>query len=130
LDIDQPCLDNEVGTVPPDNYIYSESDKHDVDLQTRCDTAINSDRPYIVNNMDGGPDPKEGESQGPRQDYVEQPYVPCIKIETKDDVYSRNPITGLGLNGDGVGGLKPKTLKHRGWILIEIERKLLTDLHI
>ncbi|EDV97236.1 GH14794 [Drosophila grimshawi] len=27
---------------------------------------------------------------------------------------SRNPITGTGLNGDGVGGLKPKTAKDRG----------------
>ncbi|XP_034481698.1 microtubule-associated protein Jupiter-like [Drosophila innubila] len=28
-------------------------------------------------------------------------------------MYSRNPITGMGLNGDGVGGLKPKTPKCR-----------------
>jgi len=27
---------------------------------------------------------------------------------------SRNPITGTGLNGDGVGGLKPKIPKNRG----------------
>ncbi|KAH8370807.1 hypothetical protein KR093_005068, partial [Drosophila rubida] len=28
-------------------------------------------------------------------------------------MYSRNPITGTGLNGDGVGGLKPKIPKSR-----------------
>ncbi|KAM8708000.1 hypothetical protein ACLKA7_015036 [Drosophila subpalustris] len=28
-------------------------------------------------------------------------------------MYSRNPITGMGLNGDGVGGLKPKIPKSR-----------------
>ncbi|XP_034484951.1 microtubule-associated protein Jupiter isoform X5 [Drosophila innubila] len=109
LDIDHPCVDNEIGIVPPDNYVYSESDKHNVYLQTRCDTGSNSDRPYSLNNMDVN----EGEPVGPCQDYVEQPRVPCIKIEPKDDVYSRNPITGLGLNGDGVGGLKPIKLKHR-----------------
>lgn len=120
LDIDLPCVDNEVGTVPPDNYIYTESDKHDVYLQTRCDTATNSDRPYSLNNMDVAPVLKEGEPVGPCQDYVEQPRVPCIKIEPKDDVYSRNPITGFGLNGDGVGGLKPMKLKHRGGIFNNI----------
>ncbi|TDG39138.1 hypothetical protein AWZ03_014440 [Drosophila navojoa] len=29
------------------------------------------------------------------------------------DLCSRNPITGMGLNGDGVGGLKPKIAKSR-----------------
>ncbi|KAM8706027.1 hypothetical protein ACLKA7_010335 [Drosophila subpalustris] len=115
LDIDQPCLENEVGPIPPDNNIYTESDKHDVCLQSRCDTGTNSDRPYSLNNMDIAPAGLRvgGEHVGPCKDYVEQPRVPCIKIEPKDDVYSRNPITGFGLNGDGVGGLKPKKLKIR-----------------
>lgn len=37
------------------------------------------------------------------------------KIDLNDkDLASRNPITGMGLNGDGVGGLKPKIAKSRG----------------
>ncbi|XP_064545612.1 microtubule-associated protein Jupiter-like [Drosophila montana] len=37
------------------------------------------------------------------------------KYETNDQASncSRNPITGMGLNGDGVGGLKPKIAKNR-----------------
>ncbi|XP_023159517.1 microtubule-associated protein Jupiter-like [Drosophila hydei] len=36
------------------------------------------------------------------------------KIDLNDkDLASRNPITGMGLNGDGVGGLKPKIAKSR-----------------
>lgn len=34
------------------------------------------------------------------------------------DLCSRNPITGMGLNGDGVGGLKPKIAKSRGEIVL------------
>ncbi|KAH8417115.1 hypothetical protein KR222_003667, partial [Zaprionus bogoriensis] len=112
LDIDQPCDKKEVGPVPADNYIYTESDNHDVCLQSRCDTATSPERPYSLDNIDPVP-PMEG-PLGVCLDYVEQPHVPCIKIESKDSANSRNPITGFGLNGDGVGGLKPKKLKNRG----------------
>lgn len=33
--------------------------------------------------------------------------------ESSDKDSARNPITGMGLNGDGVGGLKPKVPKCR-----------------
>lgn len=33
--------------------------------------------------------------------------------ESSDKDSARNPITGMGLNGDGVGGLKPKIPKSR-----------------
>ncbi|KAH8406348.1 hypothetical protein KR215_011541, partial [Drosophila sulfurigaster] len=36
-----------------------------------------------------------------------------VEKESDNIMYSRNPITGTGLNGDGVGGLKPKTPKTR-----------------
>ncbi|XP_030568619.1 microtubule-associated protein Jupiter-like [Drosophila novamexicana] len=111
LDIDRPCKDNDIGPVPLDNYTFSESDKHDVCLQSRRDSSTNPERPYSLNNMDSEPDLKE--PLGPCGDYVEQSHTPCIKLDNKDNFYSRNPITGSGLNGDGVGGLKPKKLKNR-----------------
>ncbi|XP_034112624.1 microtubule-associated protein Jupiter isoform X4 [Drosophila nasuta] len=109
LDIDMRCKHREVGAIPAGNYVYNESDKHDVYMQTRGEVATNTDRPLID---------MEDDSVKPMgvigQNYAEPSYVPCIKIDQKsDDLYSRNPITGFGLNGDGVGGLKPKKLKHR-----------------
>lgn len=112
LDIDRPCIDTTVGSVPADNATFIESDKHDVYLQSRCDSSTNPDRPYSLNDM--GPEADLKEPLGPCGDYVEQSHIPCIKIDNKDSFYSRNPITGSGLNGDGVGGLKPKKLKNRG----------------
>lgn len=112
LDIDISCKDNEVGSVPPDNADYTESNMHEVGVQVRCDSGINPEHPYSLDYMKPVP-PADGNLKV-CSDYAKSRYVPCIKIESKDSVNSRNPITGFGLNGDGVGGLKPKKLKDRG----------------
>ncbi|XP_017848997.1 microtubule-associated protein Jupiter isoform X4 [Drosophila busckii] len=110
LDVDLPCVDADIGPVPEDNKSYTESDKHDVHLQTRRDSSTNSEQAYSFDKMAAEPDFKE--PIGVCLDCPEMQHIPCIKIESRDDA-SRNPITGLGLNGDGVGGLKPKKLKLR-----------------
>ncbi|XP_022215806.1 microtubule-associated protein Jupiter isoform X2 [Drosophila obscura] len=102
LGIDQPCLDLEVGDVPKDNEIFTESGKHDVRMQSRQDSASNVEQPHSLDKMHSEPDLKEPLSLCP--DTVKEVHDPCN---------SRNPITGLGLNGDGVGGLKPVKQKIR-----------------
>ncbi|XP_016980302.1 microtubule-associated protein Jupiter isoform X2 [Drosophila rhopaloa] len=105
LSIDNSCRDSEVGDVPADNSTFTESDKVDEANQTRSDTGVNPDRPYSLNKMEGVPDLKEPLGLCPND--VKEVEQECSKIG------SRNPITGLGLNGDGVGGLKPRKLKIR-----------------
>ncbi|XP_034138475.1 microtubule-associated protein Jupiter isoform X2 [Drosophila guanche] len=102
LDIDQPCLDLEVGDVPKDNEIYMESGKRDVLMQSRQDSGSNVKQPHSLDKMHNEPDLKEPLSLCP--DYGKEANDPCN---------ARNPITGLGLNGDGVGGLKPVKQKIR-----------------
>ncbi|XP_020811459.1 microtubule-associated protein Jupiter isoform X4 [Drosophila serrata] len=104
LAIDQLCVDKEVGDVPADNYKYTESDQRDEAIQTRKDSGNNPERPNSLDKMEGAPNLLE--PLNPCPDNVEDPVQAC-----RND--SRNPITGLGLNGDGVGGLKPKKLKIR-----------------
>ncbi|XP_030376145.1 microtubule-associated protein Jupiter isoform X2 [Scaptodrosophila lebanonensis] len=112
LDIDLPCIDDTIGDVPEDNNIFTETGKRDVRLQTRRDSGTSPELPYSLDKMNSAPDLKE--PLNPCPDYEKQEHVPCIKInKDKDANCSRNPITGLGLNGDGVGGLKPKKLKTR-----------------
>ncbi|XP_017062126.1 microtubule-associated protein Jupiter isoform X2 [Drosophila ficusphila] len=104
LSIDNSCQDNEIGDVPADNSTFTESDKVDQANQTRRDSGNNPDQPFSLNKMSGAPDLKEPLELCPNE--IKEPTQEC-----KQD--SRNPITGLGLNGDGVGGLKPKKLKIR-----------------
>ncbi|EDW05541.1 microtubule-associated protein Jupiter [Drosophila mojavensis] len=111
LNVDLPCTDHAVKSVPADNAKFVESDKHDVYTQSRRDSSTNPERPYSLDNM--GPEPDLKEPMGVCGDYVEQSPPPCVKIDNKDNFYSRNPITGSGLNGDGVGGLKPRKIKNR-----------------
>lgn len=106
--------------LPTDNSDFNESDKHEVAMQTRCDSGTSPERPYSLDKKEPVP-PADG-YLGACLDHAEQPHVPCIKIESKEDISSRNPITGLGLNGDGVGGLKPMKLKNRG----KLGRSLIT----
>lgn len=110
LPIDIPCKDTEVGDVPADNYTYNQSDKRDEAIQSRSDSGTNPEKPYSLNHMEGPADLQE--PMHPCPDTLKEAAQQC-KMD------SRNPITGLGLNGDGVGGLKPKKQKNRGgrWVL-------------
>lgn len=113
LPIDKLCVDNEVGDVPEDNKLYTESDKRDQALTSRQDSGTNPERPYSLDKMEGAPNLLE--PLNPCPDNVQDPVQPC-KLDT------RNPITGLGLNGDGVGGLKPRKQKIRGGRLVLVKR--------
>lgn len=110
LPIDIPCKEIEVGDIPADNYTYNQSDKRDEAIQSRCDSGTNPEKPYSLNHMEGPADLQE--PMHPCPDTLKEAAQQC-KMD------SRNPITGLGLNGDGVGGLKPKKQKNRGgrWVL-------------
>lgn len=112
LDIDVSCEDNEIEPVPLDNADFTESDMHDVHVQGRSDSGTNPENPFSLDSK--APVPPADGHLGVCLDYAEPPHVPCIKIENKEGANWRNPITGFGLNGDGVGGLKPKKLKDRG----------------
>ncbi|XP_016999011.2 microtubule-associated protein Jupiter isoform X6 [Drosophila takahashii] len=105
LPIDTSCRDSEIGDVPADNYTYTKSDQVDEASQTRRDSGNNPEKPYSLNKMAGVPDLKEPLGLCPND--IKEEHQECSKLD------SRNPITGLGLNGDGVGGLKPKKLKIR-----------------
>ncbi|XP_033244626.1 microtubule-associated protein Jupiter isoform X1 [Drosophila miranda] len=102
LGIDLPCLDLEVGDVPKDNEMYTEAGKHDVNTQTRRDSESNVEQPHSLEKKRSTANLKEPLALCP--DYVKEVHGPCN---------ARNPITGLGLNGDGVGGLKPVKQKTR-----------------
>ncbi|XP_032307006.1 microtubule-associated protein Jupiter isoform X2 [Drosophila ananassae] len=104
LPIDIPCKEIEVGDIPADNYTYNQSDKRDEAIQSRCDSGTNPEKPYSLNHMEGPADLQE--PMHPCPDTLKEAAQQC-KMD------SRNPITGLGLNGDGVGGLKPKKQKNR-----------------
>ncbi|XP_017083769.1 microtubule-associated protein Jupiter isoform X6 [Drosophila eugracilis] len=105
LSIDKSCRDSEIGDVPEDNYTFKKSDQVDEANQTRRDSGNNTDQPHSLNKMAGVPDLKEPLGLCPND--IKEPHQECSKLD------SRNPITGLGLNGDGVGGLKPKKIKIR-----------------
>lgn len=85
---------------------FSSASKHsnmgagDVASQTRREIGTNSDNPHSFAKMQPG---KEG-----RQEVLEQ----CDN-RTPPAPTPRNPITGLGLGEDGVGGIKPKKPKDR-----------------
>ncbi|TDG39519.1 hypothetical protein AWZ03_014059 [Drosophila navojoa] len=111
LNVDLPCTTHAVGPVPAENASFVESDNHDAYQQCRRDSSTNPEPTYSLNNM--APEPDLKEPMGVCGDYVEQSTPPCVKLDNKDIFYSRNPITGSGLNGDGVGGLKPRKIKNR-----------------
>lgn len=85
---------------------FSSASKHsnmgagDVASQTRREIGTNSDNPHSFAKMQPG---KEG-----RQEVLEQCDNRAPPAPTP-----RNPITGLGLGEDGVGGIKPKKPKDR-----------------
>ncbi|XP_041565140.1 microtubule-associated protein Jupiter isoform X2 [Drosophila elegans] len=105
LSNDKPCRDSEIGDVPADNLTFTESDKVDERTQTCRDSGDNTNQSYSLGNMAGVPDLTEPLGLCPSDDKEEE--QECSKLD------SRNPITGLGLNGDGVGGLKPRKTKIR-----------------
>ncbi|XP_029404985.2 microtubule-associated protein Jupiter isoform X2 [Bactrocera dorsalis] len=85
---------------------FSSASKHsnmgagDVASQTRREIGTNSDNPHSFTKTQPG---KEG-----RQEVLE----PCDN-RVPPAPTPRNPITGLGLGEDGVGGIKPKKPKDR-----------------
>ncbi|XP_039495725.1 microtubule-associated protein Jupiter isoform X3 [Drosophila santomea] len=103
--IDNSCRDSEVGDVPADNSTYTKSDQVNEACQTRRDSGNNPELPHSLDQMAGVANVKEPLGLCPNE--VKEDAQACSKLD------SRNPITGLGLNGDGVGGLKPKKLKIR-----------------
>ncbi|XP_017100682.2 microtubule-associated protein Jupiter isoform X5 [Drosophila bipectinata] len=105
LPIDIPCKETIVGDVPADNQTYTESDKRDQGTQSSCDKDTNTEIPVSLDHMEGVSDRQK--PINPCPEALKEAAQPCTKMD------SRNPITGLGLNGDGVGGLKPKKLKNR-----------------
>lgn len=110
LDKDLPCTEAFVGGVPEDNQQFKQSDKQDVKLQTAQGTGTNPERPWSLGNM---ADQSAMKSHVfPCINDAKEVHIPCKKI-VGDAINSRNPILGSGLNGDGVGGLRPKKLKLR-----------------
>ncbi|XP_016952583.1 microtubule-associated protein Jupiter isoform X2 [Drosophila biarmipes] len=105
LSIDKSCRDSEIGDVPADNNTFLKSDQVSEASQTSVDFGNSPDQPYSLNRMAAVPDLKEPLGLCPNE--IKEEHQECSKLD------SRNPITGLGLNGDGVGGLKPKKLKIR-----------------
>ncbi|EDW42588.1 GM26090 [Drosophila sechellia] len=105
LSIDNSCRDSEVGDVPADNRTVTKSDQVNEGCQTRRDSGNNPEQPYSLNKMAGVSNVKEPLGLCPNE--IKEERQACAKLD------SRNPITGLGLNGDGVGGLKPKKLRIR-----------------
>ncbi|XP_026831974.1 microtubule-associated protein Jupiter isoform X2 [Drosophila erecta] len=105
LSIDNSCRDSEIGDVPADNSTYTKSDQVNEACQTRRDSGNNPEQPHSLDKMAGVANIKEPLGLCPND--VKEGAQACSKLD------SRNPITGLGLNGDGVGGLKPKKLKIR-----------------
>ncbi|XP_053966849.1 microtubule-associated protein Jupiter-like [Anastrepha ludens] len=85
---------------------FNASPKHshmgagDVASQTRRETGVNSDRPYSGS--------KVSPSRSKRKEVLEVCDNRAPPVPTP-----RNPITGLGLGEDGVGGIKPKKPKDR-----------------
>lgn len=72
--------------------------------QTRKDRESNTPEPYSLTTASPS-------------HYRQEPLAACGAADTANNkaMHSRNPITGIGLNGDGVGGLKPmKTKSRRG----------------
>jgi len=96
--------------VPADTNTFTKSDQVDEASQTRRDFGNSPDQAYSLNKMAAVPDLKEPLGLCPNE--IKEDHQECSKLD------SRNPITGLGLNGDGVGGLKPKKLKIRGGRLV------------
>jgi len=96
--------------VPADTNTLTKSDQVDEASQTRRDFGNSPDQAYSLNKMAAVPDLKEPLGLCPNE--IKEDHQECSKLD------SRNPITGLGLNGDGVGGLKPKKLKIRGGRLV------------
>ncbi|XP_065722086.1 microtubule-associated protein Jupiter isoform X2 [Drosophila suzukii] len=105
LSIDNSCRDSKIGDVPADTNTLTKSDQVDEASQTRRDFGNSPDQAYSLNKMAAVPDLKEPLGLCPNE--IKEDHQECSKLD------SRNPITGLGLNGDGVGGLKPKKLKIR-----------------
>ncbi|XP_039151216.1 microtubule-associated protein Jupiter isoform X2 [Drosophila simulans] len=105
LSIDNSCRDSEVGDVPADNRTVTKSDQVNEGCQTRRDSGNNPEQPFSLNKMAGVSNVKEPLGLCPNE--IKEERQACAKLD------SRNPITGLGLNGDGVGGLKPKKLRIR-----------------
>ncbi|XP_068156114.1 microtubule-associated protein Jupiter isoform X2 [Drosophila tropicalis] len=109
--IDMPCKSNDVGSVQADNQSHTESRRYGYSSQSRRTAGTSPLNPYSLDKINSASAAFK-EPLGPCSDYIKDPqHVPCIKIHAKDE--HRNPITGLGLNGDGVGGLKPKKMKIR-----------------
>lgn len=96
--------------MPADNSTVTKSDQVNEGCQTRRDSGNNPEQPYSLNKMAGVSNVKEPLGLCPNE--IKEEQQACSKLD------SRNPITGLGLNGDGVGGLKPKKLKIRGGRLV------------
>ncbi|XP_037947571.1 microtubule-associated protein Jupiter isoform X3 [Teleopsis dalmanni] len=115
LDIDFPCKEDSQ-TINEKDVIPEKTDKSgtetthkviqpsisvcgpgDAASQTNNETGCNTDNPNSLINMSP---PK----------IIQEPQKPCNEDERSS---SRNPITGMGLDGDGVGGLKPVTPKCR-----------------
>lgn len=85
----------------------------DVTSQTRSNSGCNSDRPNSLTEQFETSVTAHG-------DNVREPLHECTDFRRTSGATSkassnRNPITGLGLDGDGVGGWKPiKPKSHRG----------------
>lgn len=67
--------------------------------QTRRETGSNPENPHSY-------------SVAPDSHNRQEPLEPCVDKPSKPPT-PRNPITGLGLGNDGVGGLKPKKPRSR-----------------
>ncbi|KAM7361796.1 microtubule-associated protein Jupiter-like [Cochliomyia hominivorax] len=95
IDYDKNCEE-----LKNSSKVSVDQDAGDVESQTRSDKGCNSDNLHFL-TVNSKPNHQEHLTEKTCQDQVSRA------------ASARNPITGMGLNGDGVGGWKPLKQKCR-----------------